>query len=79
MNPASIMPLSLVSSGRSVILKRVQAGCGLASRLTAMGLLPGAKLQVYINNKRGPVIIGLHGNRVILGRGMAEKVSVLNQ
>ncbi|MGI6098605.1 MAG: FeoA family protein [Kiritimatiellia bacterium] len=76
MNPALWMPLSLVPAGHSVRLRRVQAGSGLASRLTAMGLLPGTQIQVCHNDRNGPVILGLNGNRLMLGRGMAEKVSV---
>ena len=75
-NPAMWMPLSLVPEGRSVRLRRVQAGSGLAARLTAMGLLPGAQVQVCHNDRNGPVILGVNGSRLMLGRGMAEKVSV---
>jgi ferrous iron transport protein A len=76
MNPALWMPLSLVPAGRSVRLCRVQACGGLAARLTAMGLLPGTQVQVCHNDRNGPVILGVNGNRLMLGRGMAEKVSV---
>ena len=75
MNPAMWMPLSLVPEAPGV-LRRVQAGEGLAARLTAMGLLPGAQVQVYHNDHDGPVILGINGSRLMLGRGMAEKVSV---
>jgi len=76
MNPAMWMPLSLVPEGRSVRLRRVQAGEGLAARLTAMGLLPGAQVQVCHNDHDGPRILWINGRRLRLGRGMSEKVSV---
>ncbi|MDZ4200073.1 MAG: FeoA family protein [Kiritimatiellia bacterium] len=76
MNPALWMPLSLVPTGRSVLLRRVQAGHGLTSRLTAMGLLPGVRVQVCHNDRNGPVVLGLNGSRLMLGRGMADKMSV---
>ncbi len=76
MNPALWMPLSLVPSGRSVLLRRVRAGQGLSSRLAAMGLLPGVRVQVCHNDRNGPVIIGINGSRVMLGRGMTDKVTV---
>lgn len=70
------MPLSLVSVGRSVVLQRVRAGRGLTSRLAAMGLVPGATVHVHRNDRNGPVVLGVHGARLMLGRGMAEKMAV---
>jgi len=54
----------------------VNAGCGLRSRLTAMGLVPGAELQVVRNGGRGPFIVAVKGTRLMLGRGMAEHIVV---
>jgi len=76
MNPALWMPLSLVPAGRTVRLRRIKAGGGLQSRLAAMGLLPGVQVQVCYNDHDGAIVLGLDGCRLMLGRGMAEKVSV---
>jgi ferrous iron transport protein A len=76
MNTGSWIPLSLASTGKSVRFRRVQGGHGLNSRLAAMGLFPGVQVQICHNDRRGPVIIGVNGNRLVLGRGMAEKVAV---
>ncbi len=76
MNPALWMPLGMVPTGRSVLLRRVQTGHGLSSRLAAMGLLPGMRVQVCHNDRNGPVILGINGSRVMLGRGTANKLSV---
>ena len=76
MHPVPCMPLSTVTPGRSVVLHKVRAGCGLISRLAAMGLMPGATVHVHRNDRTGPVVLGLHGGKLILGRGMADKVSV---
>jgi ferrous iron transport protein A len=70
------MPLHAVSAGRSVVLRRIGAGHGLTSRLTAMGLIPGAQVQVFRNDRHGPVVLSLAGSRVMLGRGLAQKLSV---
>lgn len=51
-------------------------GRGLASRLIALGLTPGSLVCVLQNRGRGPVIVEVHGARVALGRGQAEKVLV---
>jgi len=76
MNPALCMPLSTVRSGRTVLLRRMTAGCEMTARLAAMGLTPGVSVHVYRNDRNGPVVLGLHGGRVMLGRRMAERVSV---
>jgi len=75
-NPALWMPLSIVPAGRSVVLRRVNAGCGLVTRLTAMGLMPGVGVHIHRNDRNGPVVLGVGGSRVMLGRGMADKMSV---
>jgi ferrous iron transport protein A len=76
-NPALLMPLSLVPSNRSVVLHRVRGGRALTAHLAAMGLMPGVKIDVRSNNRNGPVRIGINDNRLALGRGMAQKLSVL--
>jgi Fe2+ transport system protein FeoA len=70
------MSLSAVVEGAIVRLVRVNAGCGLRGRLTAMGLVPGAELQVVRNGGRGPFIVAVKGTRIMLGRGMAEHIVV---
>ncbi|MBN1631403.1 MAG: ferrous iron transport protein A [Thermoleophilia bacterium] len=50
--------------------------CGLARRLIAMGLTPGAEVHVLQNRGRGPLIIEVHGVRLALGRGQAARVAV---
>jgi Fe2+ transport system protein FeoA len=41
-----------------------------------MGLVVGERIVVLQNARRGPVIVALCGCRIILGRGMAEKILV---
>ena len=76
MHPSLHMPLSAVPNGRAVVLRRIREGNGLASRLAAMGFVPGVTIAVHQNDRNGPVIVGLKGGRVMLGRGMAEKMAV---
>ncbi len=48
---------------------------GLARRLIALGLTPGAEVRVLQNRGRGPLIIEVHGVRLALGRGQAARVA----
>ncbi len=68
--------LGTVKPGETVVLRGVQAGCGLSSRLAAMGLVPGVMLNVCQNYHHGPVVVGVKGQRLMLGRGMAEHIYV---
>ena len=72
----SIMPLTFICSGRSVILSHIRAGKELLSQLSATGLIPGITVNMLRNDYKGPVILDVGGGRLMLGRGMAEKVAV---
>ena len=69
-------PLSAVPPGRKVKLVRIDAGRGLNSRLAAMGLVPGAELTVVNCGRPGPFVVTVKGSKVMLGRGMADKILV---
>jgi ferrous iron transport protein A len=49
---------------------------GLAERLIALGLTPGAEVRVLQNRGHGPLIVEVHGARLALGRGQAARVMV---
>jgi len=70
------MPLSTVEVGRKVRLRSINAGRGLQARLTAMGLTPGVELEVVRNGSGGPFVIAVKDTRLMLGRGMADKIDV---
>lgn len=69
-------PLSAVRSGTSVVLRRIRAGRDLEARLTAMGFVAGETVRVCRNAAHGPLVVSVKGSRVMLGRGMAERVVV---
>jgi ferrous iron transport protein A len=69
-------PLSTIQTGKTVKLVSVEAGRGLNSRLTAMGLLPNVEITVINNGYPGPFVISVRGSRMMLGRGMADKIMV---
>lgn len=77
--PVSAAPsrlLSEIDRGRRVRMHSVDAGAMLQSRLTAMGLYPGVEFDIVRNDSRGPVILSVKGARLMLGRGVADKVRV---
>ena len=70
------VPLSTFKSGVIVKLVSVGGGHGLRARLASMGLLPGVEVEIKSDSSRGPLILAILGGRVMLGRGMAEKILV---
>jgi len=70
------MPLTIIQTGRRVKLVSVDAGEGLSGRLSALGLIPGAEVEVLSNTAHGPVILMIGESRIMLGRGMAQKIRV---
>jgi ferrous iron transport protein A len=70
------MPLAIVQSGRQVTVVAIQAGHGLQGRLANMGLVPGTEIRVLSNPMQGPFLIEVKGSRIMLGRGMAQKIIV---
>ena len=70
------MPLTMVSEGQEVVLHAILGGRGIRRRLTDMGLHPGAKMRVVANSGGGPFVIGVGDTRLMIGRGMAQKIMV---
>lgn len=70
------VPLSEIKTGDRVTLQTIQVGRDLTSRLTSLGLTPGAQMEVLQNFGRGPLIINVRGTHVALGRGEARHILV---
>lgn len=69
-------PLSEIQTGNFVILQSIKVGRELTSRLTSLGLTPGAKVEVLQNYGHGPLIVNVRGTHVALGRGEAARLLV---
>ena len=78
MESRKLKPLSQAKSGEKVRLVRVEAGRGLSNRLVAMGILPNELIVVVNNRHPGPFVINVKGSKIMLGRGMAQKIIVSN-
>jgi Fe2+ transport system protein FeoA len=71
-----IMPLTKIREGNKAVLQAVEGGRQLRSRLAALGLLPGTELEVIQNSGHGPFVVSVKGSRIVIGRGMAEGITV---
>lgn len=70
------MPLTMISEGKKAVLRSIEGGRQLRARLAALGLLPGAELEVIQNSGHGPFVIAVKGSRIVIGRGMAARIAV---
>lgn len=62
--------------GKEVAVKNVHSGKELRLRLCELGLFEGSKIKV-IRNRSGPVLIGVFGSMLAIGRGQAAKIEVI--
>ncbi len=69
-------PLSTARAGESVRVARIDAGRGLNSRLASLGLVANAELRVVSNGHPGPFVLIVKDAKVVLGRGVAQKILV---
>ncbi|HFQ14043.1 MAG TPA: ferrous iron transport protein A [Gammaproteobacteria bacterium] len=65
--------LSDTPVGQRVRLVEIDGGKQLARRLLALGLTVGSEIEILQHRGRG-VVVAKEGNRVALGKGIAEKI-----
>jgi Fe2+ transport system protein FeoA len=76
MNQPPAVSLAELATGKRAVVRALRGGQELMSRLTAMGLVAGASVEVLQNRGRGPLLVRVRDTRVALGRGEAGKVLV---
>ncbi|HZJ88898.1 MAG TPA: FeoA domain-containing protein [Sphaerochaeta sp.] len=65
--------LTNLRKGEKGRVHAIDAGKQATKRLYEMGFNTSARVTV-IKNDAGPVIVSINGNKVALGRGLADKV-----
>lgn len=72
-----IMPLCMVSPGKTVELIKIEGGHKMRKRLADLGLNVGTTLRVMQGDATGPMILAIKGDtRLALGRGITHRVVV---
>ncbi|MCE1252494.1 MAG: ferrous iron transport protein B [Anaerolineae bacterium] len=70
------MQLLDLEPGKNALIRKLEGGRTLLSRLAALGFTPGAPVMVMRKEHGGPVLVSLRGARVALGREEAKHVLV---
>jgi len=71
-----VAQLALLPAGARAVVAELPKPPGLAKRLIALGLTPGAEVHVLQNRGKGPLLVEVHGARLALGFGQAARVGV---
>ncbi|MFA7621442.1 MAG: FeoA domain-containing protein [Aminobacteriaceae bacterium] len=68
-------PINVVEDGSEVTVARIAGGGECSRRLSELGIVPGARIQV-VQNGGGPILLKVGESRFAIGQGMALKVLV---
>ncbi|WP_299978547.1 FeoA domain-containing protein [Desulfobacula sp.] len=71
-----LVPLHKAKQGEKLIVKEFDAGRNMQLRISSMGLKIGDLIEIVSAGFGGQVVISAGENRLILGKGMAEKIRV---
>lgn len=69
------IPLNAIGIGKSVEINRLEGGELMCKKLMEMGMNTGAIIEM-VKNDAGALIVKVGETRLVLGRGMAQKVIV---
>ena len=69
-------PLAMGRPGQDVRLAAIHGGRQLRARLAELGLVAGVAITIVANPGRAPLILGVKGGRIVLGRGMANQIDI---
>ncbi len=72
----TITTLDKVSEGKVATVISINAGRTLLSRLLNMGIVPGTKVKILVNNGRGVMVISVHDTEISISREIAQKLVV---
>ncbi|MCD4719921.1 MAG: FeoA domain-containing protein [Desulfobacula sp.] len=72
----TLVPLHKAKQGEKLIVKEFDAGRNMQLRISSMGLKIGDLIEIVSAGFGGQVVIAVGENRLVLGKGMAEKIRV---
>jgi len=70
------VPLAFLMPGERGEIVEIRGGRGITKRLHEMGFVPSAFIEVLTSRARGPLLVGINGTRIAIGRGIGMKIIV---
>jgi Fur family ferric uptake transcriptional regulator len=71
-----VRALMAAKQGERLVIKKFTGGAGSRMRLMSMGLRVGDEIDVITNLNQGQLVIAVENRRLVLGRGLAQKIMV---
>ncbi len=71
-----VIPLTQAKEGQRLAVVSLGGGHGFRRRLAELGMNPAIPLTVLRNRGGSPLVIELRGSRLMLGRGVANRILV---
>ncbi len=68
--------LNDLTDGDKAVIRRLEGGRQILSRLASLGFTPGTPLTIERRSDHGPILVSLRGSRVALGREEAAHILV---
>lgn len=70
------MTLSGAKEKQKVKVLEISGGNEAKYRLISMGIRPGSEIEIIRNSNKGPIIIAIDTTKLMLGRGLANKIVI---
>ncbi len=70
------VPLCLAKAGGKVKVACVEGDRGLCARMAALGIYPGAEMQLLCRGCGCPCLVRINGGTLSLGEGVSDKILV---
>jgi len=70
------LPLAFLMPGEKGEIIEIRGGRRLIKRLHEMGFVPSAFIEVLVSHETGPLLVGINGTRIAIGRGIGMKIIV---
>lgn len=71
-----VVTLDKAKQGEKLIIRELESGKNLHLRISSMGLKAGDAVEIVSSGFGGQVVIAAGDTRLVLGKGMAEKIKV---
>ena len=69
-------PLILAPPRQRMTLDRLTGGAETKARLSALGLIPGAEIEVICRQAAGAILVAVKESRLVLGPALAQHLWV---
>jgi ferrous iron transport protein A len=66
-----------IDEGKTATINSIHGGCRMKDRLSAMGIIEGAKIKVQRkSHMQGPIVVEIGQSAVAIGFNMAQRIFI---